>query len=521
MSISINSLINEISQIKSIHNLLAEIEETIIKQIAFDSRAVLKDYNCAFFCIKGENTDGHDYIKSAIEAGSKVIIADLKNQAKLNSLNELNNSVVFIYVQNVRKALAEASNLFYGKPSHHLSLIGITGTNGKTTTTHLTAQILSALSEHKIGLVGTLGSKIYKNGKCLKFLGEGSGRTTPEAPELQAQFAEMLKEKCSHIVMEVSSHALEQDRVFASKFEVAVFTNLTQDHLDYHLTMDNYFAAKSKLFSMLGTDGKAIINIDSEWGIKLKETLDNSNTKIFTYSILEQKADLKAQNTEFSVQGIKAEIIANNLEKIKVRLPLDGSFNLYNCLASLGILLSQKQIKFNLDELIKVLSQVEATAGRFQRVLKPDSKDYLPNCIVDYAHTPDGLENVLKTAREILPETGKLICVFGCGGDRDSTKRPIMGRIAAQYADNIIITSDNPRSEDPNQIISDILTGLSSLEKVIIEADRAEAIKKAIQLANSADIVLIAGKGHENYQIFKNKTIHFDDAEEVLKVYKT
>ena len=272
---------------------------------------------------------------------------------------------------------------------------------------------------------------------------------------------------------------------------------------------------------MLGSDGKAIINIDSEWGIKLKETLDNSNTKIFTYSILEQKADLKAQNAEFSVQGIKAEIIANNLEKIKVKLPLDGSFNLYNCLASLGILLSQKQIKFNLDELIKVLSQVQATAGRFQRVLKPENKDYLPNCIVDYAHTPDGLENVLKTAREILPETGKLICVFGCGGDRDSTKRPIMGRIAAQYADSIIITSDNPRSEDPNQIISDILTGLSSLEKVIIEADRAEAIKKAIQLANSADIVLIAGKGHENYQIFKNKTIHFDDAEEVLKVYKT
>ncbi len=522
MSISISSLINEISEINFIHNSLSdtEIKNTSIQQIAFDSRQIQKDYNCAFFCIKGEKTDGHNYINSAIQAGSKIIIADFKNKKQLDSIqNSANNSIIFIYVHNVRKALAEASNLFYGKPSHHLHLIGITGTNGKTTTTHLTAQILSALSNNKIGLIGTLGGKIYQKGKCIKFFGEGSGRTTPESPELQAQFAEMLKEKCSHIVMEVSSHALDQYRVFASQFQTAVFTNLTQDHLDYHLTMDNYFVAKSKLFSMLSSEGQAIINIDSEWGIKLKESLRDSPAKIFTYGISSPEAELKAQNIDFSVTGIKAEFIINSSKKIKAHLPLDGSFNLYNCLASMGILLTDSNIKFETEELIKTLNQIEATAGRFQRVIKPANKDNLPNCIVDYAHTPDGLENVLKTAQEILPEKGKLICVFGCGGDRDSSKRPIMGRIAAQYAETVIITSDNPRTEDPNQIISDILTGLNSLDKVIIELDRTKAIKKAIQSANSNDIVLIAGKGHENYQIFADKTIHFDDTEEVMKVY--
>jgi UDP-N-acetylmuramoyl-L-alanyl-D-glutamate--2,6-diaminopimelate ligase len=514
-------------QLKSVaHNLdvKAPLDEhinlqQIVKKIDFDSRNI--EEGSLFFCLSGEKTDGHDYIEQAIAKGAIGIVADIKERDKVLKATSNNYHIAIFYVEHVREALAQIADLFYGRPSCQKSLIGVTGTNGKTTVTHLIAQLLSAHQQHKIGLVGTLGSKIFQDGKTTKIFEEGSGRTTPEAPELQAMLAEMVALGCSHCIMEVSSHALLQKRVYACHFKTAVFTNLTQDHLDYHLTMENYFNAKAILFETISAQAQldhspehyaAIINLDSEWAERFTQKL-SPKVDLLTYGINSSKAKIRATDIQFSTQGINAKLITP-WGKGQLILPLHGLFNLYNALAALTVALTEG---ITLEDGLKVLSFVKPAPGRFQVVLRPNEN--LPTCIIDYAHTPDGLENVLKTARQILPPKGKLICVFGCGGDRDATKRPVMGHISAQYADYSVITSDNPRSEEPNQIVADILTGISSLDKVEIELDRHEAIEKAIKQAGSQDIVLIAGKGHENYQIFATETIHFDDAEEVQKVF--
>jgi UDP-N-acetylmuramoyl-L-alanyl-D-glutamate--2,6-diaminopimelate ligase len=493
----------------------------VVSQIDFDSRNVKKD--SAFFCITGEKTDGHDFIKQALENGAKVIVASENEREKAESATQsFKDEIAFLFVANVREAMAKISDAFYGFPSSKVPLIGVTGTNGKTTTTHLIAQLLSSKAGNKVGLVGTLGSKLFSDGDCEKFFGEGSGRTTPEAPELQALFADMIELGSTQITMEVSSHALHQKRVFACHFQAAVFTNLTQDHLDYHLTMENYFQAKSLLFEALSEEQRqdtknkkffAIINKDSEWAERFIEKLD-PRICLITYGVDSLEADICATEVQFHSYGVKAKILSQWGNAI-INLPLNGLFNLYNALAALAVGLSEG---LSLEECLKFLSVAQAAPGRFQTI--PKTNDSLPTCIIDYAHTPDGLENVLKTAREIVQQGGRLISVFGCGGDRDSTKRPIMGRISSEYADFTVITSDNPRSEEPNQIVADILTGIKSLANVEIELDRSLAIERAIQQAKPKDVIVIAGKGHETYQIFADKTIHFDDIEEVRKVFE-
>lgn len=528
MTLTVKDLAHLLGEGKALFN-----SSEIITGLEFDSRKVQK--GSVFFCIKGEKSDGHNFIKQALEAGAVLVVAD---KSRLQDIKENTDKIIF--VDHVRKALGLAANKFFGEISSKIKLIGVTGTNGKTTTTHLLAQILSRLSSKRVGLVGTLGSKIYEKGVCIEFLGEGSGRTTPEAPELHGLFKQLYSKDCESIVMEVSSHSLEQGRVHGCDFKVAVFTNLTQDHLDYHLTMENYFEAKAILFKMLSeranTDSSsfAVLNADSSWTKRIMELLPN--TKVITYSINSSsneikpefktkiQASIKASDVEFGSQSIVSNILltqssaSEETKEVKVEIPLNGEFNLYNSLASMAVAFGLRlDLGFDFNKICKASEKVESAPGRFQLIPKPDSS--FPTCIVDYAHTPDGLENVLKTAKQIVPKNGKLISVFGCGGDRDPTKRPIMGKISTDYADLTYVTSDNPRSEDPNQIVADIMSGIASLDKVEVEIDRAQAIERAILEANTADVVVIAGKGHEDYQIFADKTIHFLDSEEVEKAF--
>ena len=309
--------------------------------------------------------------------------------------------------------------------------------------------------------------------------------------------------------MEVSSHALEQNRVGQCVFKGAVLTNLTQDHLDYHITMDNYFDAKSILFKNLKEGNFAVINADDEYATKFEKVVP-AGVRILTYGIKKQ-ADIMAKNIEFSTLGVSFDFIYSGKSQ-KIQLKMNGIFSVYNALAALGTAICAN---LDLEKSIKILENTAGVAGRFEIV------NNNPMVIVDYAHTPDGLENVLKTAREITPEKGNLICIFGCGGDRDATKRPKMGAIADKLSDKIIVTSDNPRSEDPQQIISDILTGIQSINpsRVFVEEDRGVAISMIKTIASENDVVMLAGKGHEDYQILKDKTIHFDDREEVKKLF--
>jgi UDP-N-acetylmuramoyl-L-alanyl-D-glutamate--2,6-diaminopimelate ligase len=316
-------------------------------------------------------------------------------------------------------------------------------------------------------------------------------------------------EKIDNVVMEVSSHALEQNRVGGCRFNGAVLTNLTQDHLDYHITMENYFKAKALLFERLSEGNFAVVNIDDEYGQRFLDVVPEGVMK-YTYGV-KKDADVMAKDIHFSLNGAEFKLVIKEHE-YNVNLHMNGMFSVYNVLAAITAALAMN-IDINIS--LKALQNVHGVAGRFEVVNKK------PLVIVDYAHTPDGLENVLKSAREITPKNGKLICLFGCGGDRDATKRPKMGAIAQKLSDKIVITSDNPRSEDPQQIITDIIAGLQSVnpETVTVEPDRGEAIELLKSIADNNDVVVIAGKGHEDYQILKDKTIHFDDREQARKVF--
>lgn len=448
-----------------------------------------------FVCLIGEHTDGHEYAQKAIDSGAVALLVERKVEGV---------DVPQVQVASTKHQIADIADRFYSSPSKGINLIGVTGTNGKTTVTHLIQKILEEEGK-KCALIGTLGYKLsstseYRNAK----------HTTPQAPELQATLR-MIKdiEKIDNVVMEVSSHALEQNRVGGCRFNGAIFTNLTQDHLDYHITMENYFKAKALLFQRLQEGNFAVINIDDEYGERfLKEV--PQDVKVLTYGV-KNKADVMARDISFSPNGAEFTLVCKQGE-YNVNLHMNGMFSVYNVLAAIS---SSIAMEINIETALKSLQNVHGVAGRFEVVNKK------PLVIVDYAHTPDGLENVLKTAREITPPNGKLICVFGCGGDRDATKRPKMGAIAQKLADKIIITSDNPRSENPQQIITDIIAGLQSVnpDRVIVEADRKEAISMLKSIANNNDVVIIAGKGHEDYQILKDRTIHFDDREEAKKVF--
>ena len=465
-----------------------------ITGISYNSKTTKK--GDIFVCLVGEHTDGHEFAQNAIEAGAAALLVERKVEG---------TKIPQVVVASTRHKIADIADRFYSSPSKGINLIGITGTNGKTTVTHLIQKIFEENNE-KCALIGTLGYKLSSNGEY-----RDAKHTTPQAPELQATLR-MIKdvEKIDNVVMEVSSHALEQNRVGGCRFNGAVFTNLTQDHLDYHITMDNYFKAKALLFEHLTEGDFAVINADDEYGDRFISVVPEG-VRVLTYGV-RQQSDVMARNINFSLNGAEFTLVANAKEH-KVNLHMNGMFSVYNVLAAVTAALA---IGIDIETALKALQNVKGVAGRFEVVVKK------PLVIVDYAHTPDGLENVLKSAREITPEDGKLICLFGCGGDRDATKRPKMGAIAEKLADKIVITSDNPRSEDPQTIITDIIAGLKSVntESVIVEPDRGTAIGLLKSIANNNDVVVIAGKGHEDYQILKDKTIHFDDREEARKVFE-
>lgn len=465
-----------------------------ITGISYNSKTTKK--GDIFICLIGEHTDGHEFAKSAIENGAAALLVERKVEG---------TKIPQVVVSSTRHKIADIADRFYSSPSKGINLIGITGTNGKTTVTHLIQKIFEENSQ-KCALIGTLGYKLSSKGEY-----RDAKHTTPQAPELQATLR-MIKdvEKIDNVVMEVSSHALEQNRVGGCRFNGAVFTNLTQDHLDYHITMDNYFKAKALLFEHLKEGSFAVVNADDEYGDRFISVVPK-DVNVYTYGV-RQQSDVMAKNINFSLNGAEFILIENGKEH-KVNLHMNGMFSVYNVLAAVTAALAAG---IDIQTALKALQNVKGVAGRFEVVAKK------PLVIVDYAHTPDGLENVLKSAREITPEDGKLICLFGCGGDRDATKRPKMGAIAEKLADKIVITSDNPRTEDPQTIITDIIAGLKSVntESVIVEPDRGTAIGLLKTIANNNDVVVIAGKGHEDYQILKDKTIHFDDREEARKVFE-
>lgn len=476
----------------------------LIDGISFNSKSIKP--GDLFVCLVGENFDAHNFIDDAISNGAKAILA----QKMLENI-----PVPVIVVEDTQVAMAKISNIYYNDPSLKMRLIGITGTNGKTTVTHLVEKILEE-AKKPCGLIGTLGYRMKSSDSYAD-----SKHTTPQSPDLQKYLHEMVNMKFDYTVMEVSSHALDLHRVLGCHFAVGLITNITQDHLDFHVTMDNYAQAKAKLFEQLNEsktpDKFAIINNDDPMAACFKEKIC-TDVHILTYGLTDS-ADIQAKDIKHALDGTTFTCVTPD-ETFKVNLKLKGQFSVYNALSAISVAIAEK---IPVETICKALEQVENIPGRFEAVSDT------PLTIVDYAHTPDGLENVLKAARELVPEGSKLITVFGCGGDRDPTKRPKMAAFAEELSDKIVVTSDNPRTEDPQQIISDILTGIKNLDSdyVKVEIDRAFAIEQAIKWADDSDVVVVAGKGHEDYQILGNKTIHFDDREvvkdiiEKLKTVKT
>ena len=466
---------------------LIECEENLrdldITGVTCDSRKVQKGF--AFVCIKGALSDGHDYAKTALEQGAAVIICekDLK----------LDNQVI---VEDTHKAFATMSANWFSNPADSLKLIGVTGTNGKTSVTYMLKKVLESFGE-KVGLIGTIQNMIGDEAIP-------TSNTTPNAYDLNALFSSMKEKGCRYVIMEVSSHALDQCRVYNLDFEVAIFTNLTQDHLDYHITMENYLDAKKKLFKMCKT---AVINTDDQYAQKIAEGLD---CEIITYST-KNDSTFSAKAINYRPESVEYELVSDSiLQHIKVNT--GGKFTVYNSLAALCCAL---KLGFDASSVATALSQLEGVKGRAEVV--PCDKDF--TIIIDYAHTPDGLKNILSTFKEC--KKNRVIALFGCGGNRDKTKRPIMGSIASRYADFVIITSDNPRKENPTEIINDILVGLdgSPTPYKVIE-NRIDAIKYAISIAQTDDIIVLAGKGHETYQILSDATIHLDEREVVAEALK-
>ncbi|MGM0436879.1 MAG: UDP-N-acetylmuramoyl-L-alanyl-D-glutamate--2,6-diaminopimelate ligase [Bacillota bacterium] len=452
-----------------------------IDDISYDSRSINK--NSLFIAIEGFETDGHKYIEDAISKGAKVIVIE-------KNLNNYLEEITYIKVKDSRKAMAYISAEFYENPQKELKLIGVTGTNGKTTTTKLIRSILERAG-HKTGLIGTIGNYINKEEIS-------TSRTTPNSLELNKFFNKMRKQGVEYVIMEVSSHAIDLKRVFNLDFEIAVFTNITQDHLDYHKTFDNYIKVKSKLFNQVKNNGYSIVNIDDDSADRI---INSTNSKIIKYS-LNQNSDFQAKNIDLNTSGVSFKI--NNFEE-KIYLNITGKFNIYNALAAIAV---ASVLNIDYNTIKEGLEKIDGIPGRFELIKERQNF----TVIVDYAHTADGMENVLKTIEDLLKN--KVIIVFGCGGDRDKDKRPKMGKVAAEYGDYIFITTDNPRSERPESIIEDIEKGLLNNEgKYEIIVDRKDAINNAIKMAEKNDIVVIFGKGHETYQVFKDKTIHFDDRE--------
>lgn len=453
-----------------------------VTNITIDSRCV--GDGSVFVCIRGANVDGHSFAKKAEESGAVAIVCE----------EELPLGVPCMVYPDTKIALAMISSVFYGEPEKKLHLVGITGTNGKTTVSYFIKKILENASK-KVGIIGT--NEILVGDKDVGI--KSSTPTTPNSLELRQIFAKMLEMGAEYVVMEVSSHALDLHRVYGLCYDVGIFTNLTRDHLDYHKTMENYFLAKKKLFdiSKLG-----VINKDDEYGNRILS--DNSAGKI---GIGIKDAEIVAENIEIDEKGVSFSAVYKG-EKYPVSLPVSGMFSVYNGLCALGGAIS---LGIPPKDAAQGLSRSEGVKGRLERVAT--NTDY--SVIIDYAHTPDGLENVLSAVNSF--KKGRCIAVFGCGGDRDATKRPIMGEIGTRMADVAIITSDNPRTESPEKIISDILSGACQGKYTVVE-NRKEAIKYALSIAKKDDIVLLLGKGQETYQIIGKEKTHFDEREIVKEI---
>jgi UDP-N-acetylmuramoyl-L-alanyl-D-glutamate--2,6-diaminopimelate ligase len=451
-----------------------------------------------FIGMPGTRVDGGEFWESAIASGAIAALISPQAAEKHPPLaqGEQRESACVISASDMNTACAQAAAAFYDYPAKQLKLIGVTGTNGKTTTTHL-IEFLIAHTQLPTALFGTL----YARWPGFE---QTAVHTTPFAVELQQQLKSAVEAGCQLGVMEVSSHALAQGRVMGCPFEVAVFTNLTQDHLDFHRDLDDYFAAKALLFSPDYLQGRAVINVDDTYGRQLVGQLHPE--QIWRYSVQNASADLWTSNLNYEPTGVSG-MLHTPVGEVPFSLPLVGQYNLSNMLAAVGAVL---HLGLNLESVVEALPHFPGVPGRMERVQIQPEQDV--SVIVDYAHTPDSLENLLKAARPFIP--GKMICVFGCGGDRDRTKRPKMGKIAAELADVAVVTSDNPRTEDPNRILQDILEGVPSSVEPIVICDRATAIRTAILEAKPGDGVLIAGKGHEDYQILGTEKIHFDDREQ-------
>ncbi|MGE5633004.1 MAG: UDP-N-acetylmuramoyl-L-alanyl-D-glutamate--2,6-diaminopimelate ligase [Caulobacteraceae bacterium] len=460
-----------------------------ISGVIYDSRKARKGN--LFICISGYAQDGHKYIHDAVERGAAAVLVEKDVEIE---------GITVVKVKSTREAMPVLAYNFYENPTDSLRLIGITGTNGKTTTTYLIKSIMEA-NKRQTGLLGTISTQI--GDKVV-----ASARTTPESLDLQSLFREMVDIGIDYAVMEVSSHSLELGRVDGCRFSIGVFTNLTQDHLDFHKTIDNYRNAKKKLFYM--TSKANIINMDDEHGRLIAGEICKLNTRLVTYGI-DNKADITAKNINITSQGVSFKLVTPEYEtELNIRIP--GKFSVYNALAAASTAYVEGVDKNIIKEGLDMVANVP---GRSEIV-----KTGTPyTVIIDYAHTPDGLQNILASIKQYAK--GRVITLFGCGGDRDKEKRPMMGRIAGEMSDYCIITSDNPRSEEPIDIIRQVEAGIKATDcDYICIENRRDSIKFALTMAKPGDIVLLAGKGHETYQVLKDRTIPFDEREIVQELLR-
>jgi UDP-N-acetylmuramoyl-L-alanyl-D-glutamate--2,6-diaminopimelate ligase len=455
--------------------------QALISAVEIDSRKVTAD--TLFVAIRGTQADGHSFIPKAIELGATVILCQQMPEV-------LHDHIAYLCVEHPSKALGEIASAFYDYPSTQMKVIGVTGTNGKTSIATLLYQLFQDLGE-KCGLLSTINIRI--NGQVTQ-----ATHTTPDAVSVQRNMKAMVDAGCSYCFMEVSSHAVDQDRISGIEFDGAIFTNITHDHLDYHLTFANYIQAKKKFFDQLNSNAFAITNIDDRNG---RVMVQNCSATIKTYAI-HQLADYSCRIIENSIDGLILKYKEHELYT-----QLRGEFNAYNILAVIAV---AEELEMPLSEVMLGISKLKPVEGRFDTLESPIMKI---KGVIDYAHTPDAVEKLLKETQKAKKANGKVITVIGCGGDRDREKRPKMASVAVEYSDKVILTADNPRSEDPRDIIADMKEGLdkTELKKILVVIDRKEAINTACHLANKEDIIVIAGKGHEKYQEINGSRFPFDD----------
>lgn len=458
-----------------------------IHALQYDSRKV--EAGDCFFAVRGTQTDGHQYIDKAIEAGAAVVVCE-------ELPRNVSDSVSYVVVKDSNVAMADMAAAFYDNPSHQLQLVGVTGTNGKTTVATLLCDLFGALG-YRAGLISTV---VYRVGEREI----ESTHTTPDAIRLNAMLREMVDAGCDYCFMECSSHAVVQKRTFGLHFAGMLFSNLTHDHLDYHGTFAAYLAAKKRLFDDLDKGAFALVNIDDRNG---RVMVQNTKARVVEYS-LRAMADHRCRIEELHLDGMLLR-----LDGREVWVHPTGRFNAYNLLA---IYATAIELGFAADEVLAALSTLQSVSGRFECVRAENGTI----AVVDYAHTPDALENVLTTIEEIRAGKGQLIVLCGCGGNRDRTKRPEMARIAVKYATTAIFTSDNPRHEEPEAILDEMVAGVEAGSRFLRIADRAAAIRTAVMLSAAGDVILLAGKGHESYQIVGDEKLHFDDREEVRKAFE-